>query len=63
MDADYDEILRQQNERDANDSNRQSGPLKAAGDAIVVYTDGLTEQQVLEKLLEIVRVRAQQVPS
>ena len=63
MDADYDEILRQQNERDANDSNRQSGPLKAAGDAIVVYTDGLTEQQVLEKLLEIVRVRTQQVPS
>jgi cytidylate kinase len=57
IDADYDEILRQQNQRDENDSNRLAGPLIAAPDAFVVGTDGMSEQQVHDKLLEIVRLR------
>ena len=57
IDSDFDEILIQQNQRDANDSNRLTGPLIAAPDAIVVATDGMSEQQVLDKLLEIVRSR------
>jgi cytidylate kinase len=57
IDADFDEILIQQNQRDENDSNRLAGPLVAAPDAIVVATDGMSEQQVLDKLLEIVRSR------
>lgn len=61
IDADYEEILRLQNERDENDSKRQSGPLKAASDAVVVSTDGMNEQQVLEKLLGIVRLRSLEV--
>jgi len=61
IDADYSEILQLQNERDENDSKRQTGPLKAAADAIVVSTDGLNEGQVLDKLLEIVRQRVLQV--
>jgi cytidylate kinase len=57
IDADYDEILSQQNQRDQNDSSRQAGPLRAAPDAIVVITDGMTELQVLEHLLGIVKDR------
>lgn len=57
IDADYDEILSQQNQRDQNDSSRQAGPLRAAPDSIVVITDGMTEQQVLEHLLGIVKDR------
>jgi cytidylate kinase len=59
--ADYEEILLQQNRRDENDSTRASGPLRAAADAIIVSTDGLTEQQVHDRLLEIVKSRCQQV--
>jgi cytidylate kinase len=55
IDADYEEILKLQNERDENDSNRQAGPLRAAPDAIVVHTDGMDEEQVLAKLMSIVR--------
>lgn len=53
--AEYQAILAQQNERDANDSNRSTGPLRAATDAIYVSTDGMSEQQVLEQLLTIVQ--------
>ena len=53
--AEYQAILAQQNERDANDSNRTTGPLRAATDAIYVSTDGMSEQQVLEQLLTIVQ--------
>ena len=54
VDADYDEILAQQNRRDENDSKRESGPLRVADDAIVVVTDGMSEEEVLEKLIAIV---------
>ncbi|MFN6139151.1 MAG: (d)CMP kinase, partial [Planctomycetota bacterium] len=61
IDADYDEILNLQNQRDENDSKRQTGPLRAAGDAIVVNTDGLSEEEVLAKLIGIVRSKIEQV--
>ena len=55
IDADYEDILLQQNQRDINDINRQSGGLKAAPDSITVWTDGLSEEQVLQKLVDIVQ--------
>jgi cytidylate kinase len=55
MDADYQEILEQQNQRDSHDTNRPSGGLKAAPDSITVWTDGLSEEQVLQRLVEIVK--------
>ncbi len=55
IDADYDEILRHQEERDANDMIRPTGGLRPASNALSVHTDGMTEEQVLETLLEIVR--------
>lgn len=53
--ADYDEILATQNLRDQQDMQREVGGLKAATDAITVWTDGLREDQVLARLIEIVR--------
>ncbi|MFM8402404.1 MAG: (d)CMP kinase, partial [Pirellula sp.] len=61
IDADYNEILNLQNQRDENDSTRQAGPLRAADDAIVVSTDGLSEEEVLAKLIGIVRSKIEQV--
>jgi len=44
-------------ERDDSDRSRAVGPLKPAQDAIVVDTTELTIEQVVEKLLELVKER------
>lgn len=59
IDADYDEILRLQQERDENDTKRPTGGLRPASNAITVNTDGMKEDDVLQNLLEIVRNRTQ----
>jgi cytidylate kinase len=51
----YDEILAAIRERDRLDSTRAAAPLKAATDAKVVDTTGLSVGQVVSKLLELVR--------
>jgi cytidylate kinase len=51
----FEEVLAQQTERDESDSTRASGPLRAADDAVEVNTDGLTPEQVVDKLTEVVR--------
>ena len=51
----FEEVLEFQNRRDYQDKNRTVGRLLKAEDAIEVYTDGLTAEQVLEKLEKIVR--------
>jgi cytidylate kinase len=55
--ADFDSVLRQQNQRDLEDTSRAYGPLRAASDAIYVFSDGLTEDETLERLVEIVEAR------
>jgi CMP/dCMP kinase len=50
-----DEVLRQQTERDASDRARAVGPLVPAPDAIHFSTDGLSEEQVVDRLEAIVR--------
>lgn len=62
IDADFDEILRLQEERDQNDMERETGGLRPAPNALTVQTDGMDESQVLQKLLEIVRSRVQTNP-
>jgi CMP/dCMP kinase len=52
---DFSEVLTQQNQRDESDTNRAVGPLVAAGDAITFYTDGMTADEVVDRLEEIVR--------
>lgn len=47
----YDEILSSLKKRDEIDSNRVIAPLKPAEDAIIINTDHLTKDEVIDKLL------------
>lgn len=47
----YDEILSSLKKRDEIDSNRIIAPLKPAEDAIIINTDHLTKDEVIDKLL------------
>jgi len=53
------EVLSLQNERDHRDRTRPEGALVKADDAIEVCTDGLTLEQVVERLEEAVADRVQ----
>ena len=53
--ADYNEILAKVIERDRIDSTRDVAPLKAAEDAIVLDSDKLTADEVLEQVLALCR--------
>lgn len=53
--ASFDDVLAQQNLRDERDANREVGPLKPAADAIQVFTDGLSPEEVVDRLEELVR--------
>jgi len=55
MDADYSQILELQNQRDSHDIQRESGGLRAASDSVAVWTDGMSEDDVLQSLIEIVQ--------
>ncbi len=55
--ADFDEVLAEIQARDHRDSTRGDSPLRAAPDAVHVNTDGLTIEQVVEKVLAIARDR------
>ncbi len=51
----FDEVLRQQDLRDERDRRRLVGPLIRASDAIEVNTDGLSPQEVVDRLEQVVR--------
>jgi len=51
------QVLEQQSRRDQEDASRTVGPLKSAPDAIVVDTDGLDLEQVVQELQRLVRQR------
>ena len=55
----YDEVLRELNERDYNDSHRAAAPLRAAEDAMVVDTSALDFDASREALLALIRERLQ----
>ncbi|MEZ6080710.1 MAG: (d)CMP kinase [Pirellulaceae bacterium] len=57
MAADYETVLRQQNQRDHEDASRPVGGLRKAQDAIEVCTTGLSLDAVVDKLLKLVRQR------
>jgi cytidylate kinase len=54
IDCDYQEILKDINERDFKDSNRKVDPLKKADDAIELDTTGLNINQVVDKINSII---------
>jgi cytidylate kinase len=49
------QILNDQQARDASDENREVGPLKPADDSITIDTTHLTIEQVIDTLQQIVR--------
>jgi len=51
------EILESQTQRDEGDRSRPVGAMRAADDAVVIETDGLTLEQVVEQILELARGR------
>jgi cytidylate kinase len=53
--TDYDGILKRVIERDRIDSTRDVAPLKAAEDAVVLVSDQLSEDQVFERVLALVK--------
>ncbi len=50
-------VLKDLQQRDRIDSQRSISPLRPADDAVVINTDGLTQDQVLERVLELVEER------
>jgi cytidylate kinase len=52
--ADFHEVLRAMEIRDETDSSRETAPLKAAGDAVVVDTDNLSVEEVLHLVEQII---------
>lgn len=53
----FEEVLSQQEIRDRRDSTRPYGPLKKADDAIELLTDGLSADEVVDRLENLVRSR------
>jgi cytidylate kinase len=55
------QVLEQQNLRDERDTHRQVGPLVPAWDAVIVCTDGMTPEEVVEHLEHVVRQKSPDV--
>jgi len=56
----FEEVLAQQLDRDQRDATRPVGALVKAADAVEVLTDGLTPEEVVERLERIVTGRSQE---
>lgn len=52
------EVRRNILHRDSIDSGRRTSPLRPAADAIIIDTDGLSEEQVVEQVLALVEAKA-----
>lgn len=53
--ADFDEILIAMKRRDAIDSTRAIAPLKPAKDAVIINTDGLEIEEVVERIRRLIQ--------
>ncbi|MCA9802599.1 MAG: (d)CMP kinase [Cyanobacteria bacterium HKST-UBA02] len=53
--ADFEVILKDINERDHRDSTREASPLVKADDAVELYTDNLSIEEVVQKLVALCR--------
>lgn len=56
--ADYEVVFREMKQRDERDTTRPDSPLRQAEGAVYLDSSGLSEQEVEEALLRIVRERA-----
>ncbi|MCE5343361.1 MAG: (d)CMP kinase [Eubacteriales bacterium] len=55
--ADYETVLQDVIVRDRQDSTRAIDPLRAAQDAVTLDTDGMTREQVAERILSLLEAR------
>ena len=54
MKANYNQVLKDIQQRDYQDTHREIAPLKRAKDSVVLDTSDLNEDQVIEKMKEII---------
>ncbi len=54
-DVRYEDVLREMNERDHNDANREIAPAKAAGDAILLDTTPLSFDESVDAVIALAR--------
>lgn len=59
IDAHFDQILKDQILRDELDAKRPFGALRPASDCVVIQSDDLSMEQVIEQMLSIVRKKSQ----
>ncbi len=57
MDVNYDDIYKDIETRDYNDSHREIAPLKPAEDSIIFDTTGNSLEESIQKLMEIIKER------
>ena len=53
LDLDFDDILRSIEERDHVDSSREDSPLRPADDAVMLDTDGLSFDEVVDRVVAL----------
>ncbi|NPV77008.1 MAG: (d)CMP kinase [Anaerolineae bacterium] len=51
----YEDILKAMKHRDRYDASRAIAPMQPANDALILCSDGLTAEEILKKVLELVR--------
>ena len=52
-----DDVLDAQNRRDEGDRTRPVGAMQPAADAVLVETDGLTQEEVVDRLVRLIEAR------
>jgi len=57
IEAAYETVLAELQQRDHNDITRAVSPLKPAPDAVIINTDGLTLEEVVDRILALVAER------
>jgi cytidylate kinase len=57
--AEYEQTLNDISERDARDTTRADSPLVAAEDAIVIDSTGLSIEEVLQRMMAVIKSKAQ----
>ncbi len=55
----YEDVLREMNERDAQDSNRAIAPAKAADDAVILDNSGMNLEESVDAVIALVRKRTE----
>lgn len=54
QDVNYDDILKDINQRDYNDSHRETAPLKKADDAVEIDTTNMSAEEVADRIEELI---------